>query len=147
MSPEVRRDNKVDYSGPKELPTTKKSALVTDSYMPRANDSRLGGRIGDSFQNRSPVKSPRNRSQFEPDRSISEHDDIQALSALLIENTQRRKEEQQINLENDREAFLEENFNKISKSRSVNTKARITQNMATLHNKLDEEHIIDQEIQ
>jgi chromosome segregation ATPase len=65
---------------------------------------------------------------------------------MLAQNTERRKEETKLNEENKFLSSVAEQFNKISKKRSANTRANITKNTANLNDKLGEEHIIDQEI-
>lgn len=160
---ELRKD---DYSAPppRELPTTKKSQMMPESYLPRdstntsnnqqysrPSTSPFGGRVNDSFYQNYPsqssIRRQQKQQQQDPDRSISANDDIQSLAAMLAENAQRREQEQIANEEAKHLTFIAEKFNRLSKKRSANTRANITKNTATLNDKLDEEHVIDQEIE
>jgi hypothetical protein len=64
--PVVENRLRKDYSSPKELPTTKKSQMIPDSYVPRntssqqqlpTSNSPFGGRINDSFYHQNPSQS------------------------------------------------------------------------------------------
>jgi len=97
-------------SAPRELPSTKKSQMIPDSYYaknntrnderndrtydaPQFGNSRFGGRVNDSIYKKSPSQTTLRRETYDqgPQKPINANDTIHSLAKMLAENKKFRK--------------------------------------------------------
>ena len=139
---------------PNELPSTKKEMILPDSYIPKPfsaqsninRDSRLGGRLNESFQPANPSTSTP-RGPLDPDKSITENDDLHSLAELLAQNIEVKKQQQRENEGSKKTLEVAERMHKISVNNAANVKANLSKNELKLRNHIGEELLIDQEIE